>query len=197
MPNELKPCPYCNGEYVNSPDGHYVHPFNDCDDRGRILQTEDIAWFNQRPIEEALNSEIKYLTELLDSCKYSDAQHRGKCKKLQAIIDELQKDNAELNSFLNIGEQLDHLLEAYGLSDEKMTEKAIEIKAWMQKHVIEPKAHVAELEKQIAHIRANSRSKLELDTCRSLNEALRAENMRLIAENKKLKERFGCAKQKN
>ncbi len=43
----------------------------------------------------------------------------------------------------------------------------------------------AELERQIAHIRANSRSKLELDTCRSLNEALRAENMRLIADGMK------------
>jgi len=61
MPNELKPCPYCNGEYVNSPDGHYVHPFNDCDDRGRILQTEDIAWFNQRPLEAALQARIEEL----------------------------------------------------------------------------------------------------------------------------------------
>jgi len=61
MPNELKACPYCNGEYVNSPDGHYVHPFNDCDDRGRILQAGDIVWFNHRPIEDALQARIEEL----------------------------------------------------------------------------------------------------------------------------------------
>ncbi len=48
-------------------------------------------------------------------------------------------------------------------------------------------ARIEELEKQLANLRANSRTKLELDTCRSLNEALREENIRLIAENKKLK----------
>ena len=55
----------------------------------------------------------------------------------------------------------------------------------------------AKLEAQIANLRANSRTKLELDTCRSLNESLRDENVRLIAKIKKLEERFGCAKQKN
>lgn len=73
MPNELKACPYCNGEYVNSPDGHYVHPFNDCDDRGRILQVGDIVWFNHRPLEDALQKRIAELEKEVERLK------RAKC----------------------------------------------------------------------------------------------------------------------
>lgn len=54
---------------------------------------------------------------------------------------------AELESFLCLGEQLDHLLECYGESDEPMTKGAEAIRDWMQEHVIKPKQRIAELEK--------------------------------------------------
>lgn len=41
-----------------------------------------------------VQSRISQLEEMLDSCKYSDAHHRNKCKELQARIEELEKLNS-------------------------------------------------------------------------------------------------------
>jgi Lar family restriction alleviation protein len=62
------------------------------------------------------------------------------------IEDALRTRIAELDGFLCLGEQLDHLLECYGESDEPMTKGAEAIRDWMQEHVIKPKQRTAELE---------------------------------------------------
>lgn len=66
-----------------------------------------------------------------------------------AELGALQARITELESFLCLGEQLDHLLECYGESDEPMTKGAEAIRDWMQEHVIKPKQRIAELEKEL------------------------------------------------
>lgn len=103
--------------------------------------------------------------------------HRPIEDALQARIAELEKDYAAL---------LKSNSDRFSVQIKNACENSLVLKKCIDECNLLRKDK-AELETQLADLRANSRTKIELDTCRSLNDSLRDENVRLIAENKKLK----------
>ncbi len=171
MPDELKPCPFCGASATLENNQSLKNPNSDT-----------LYWIE---CSKCMAFDFEGYTSA--NCCISVWNTRPLEDALQARITELEKDYAAL---------LKSNSNRFSAQIQNACENSLVLKKWIEECNL-LRIEKAELETQLTNLRANSRTKIELDTCRSLNESLRDENVRLIAKIKKLKERFGCAKQKN
>ena len=103
MKEQLKPCPFCGSDNLQSREGL---EWSDVRCKACLQSVSSFPCsaeniWNKRPIEDALQAEIETLTGKLESAKYSDAQFREKAKLLQVELDQLRKDNQALVEQIN------------------------------------------------------------------------------------------------